>query len=100
MADEATAADEAPVAEDTAVEDTAVEAAVDAREGATATQPYGPGSKSPLKSGNAPKGFAIKGVEDSKTYYAEGSESYDQAVAGVWFETDEAAEAAGFSRAG
>jgi small subunit ribosomal protein S2 len=70
-----------------------------AAEGATATQPYGPGSKAPLKSGKAPKGFAIKGTEGSKTYYAEDSESYGQVVADVWFETDAAAEAAGFTKA-
>jgi large subunit ribosomal protein L4 len=73
---------------------------VETPEGATATQPYGPGSKAPLKSGNAPKGFAIKGSEESKQYHADGSEGYEQVVADVWFETAEAAEAAGFSPAG
>jgi len=96
-----TPAVEAPAADEAAAEEApVVEAAGDAPEGATATQPYGPGSKSPLKSGNAPKGYAIKGVEGSKTYHAEGSESYEQTVADVWFETEEAAQAAGFSLAG
>src|SRR5690606_35388861 len=35
--------------------------AVEAPKGATKTQPYGPGSKAPLASGNAPKGHEIKG---------------------------------------
>ncbi len=75
-------------------------AAEEAPEGATATQPYGPGSKAALKSGNAPKGFSIKGDETSKTYHTEASESYEQTVAEVWFDTEESAEAAGFTRAG
>ncbi len=97
---ETPATDEAPVVEALAAEEApVVEAAADAHEGATATQPYGPGSKSPLKSGNAPKGFAIKATEDSKTYHTEGGDSYEQTVAEVWFETEEAAEAAGFTKA-
>jgi small subunit ribosomal protein S2 len=84
---------EAPAAE------TPAATGAEAIEGATATQPYGPGSKAPLKSGNAPKGFAIKGTEDSKTYHTEDSESYGPVVADVWFETDAAAEAAGFTKA-
>jgi small subunit ribosomal protein S2 len=82
---------EAPAADDVP--------APEAPEGATATQPYGPGSKAPLKSGNAPKGFAIKAIEGSKTYVTEASESYEQTVAEVWFETEEAAQAAGFRQA-
>jgi small subunit ribosomal protein S2 len=95
---EAAPAEAAPAEAPTdAAEAPAAEA--EAIEGATATQPYGPGSKAPLKSGNAPKGFAIKGTEDSKTYLTEDSESYGQVVADVWFETDAAAEAAGFTKA-
>jgi small subunit ribosomal protein S2 len=89
----------APAADAPAAEATA-DAADDAPAGATATQPYGPGSKAPLKSGNAPKGFAIKGNEDSKKYHTEESQWYEQTVAEVWFETAEAAEAAGFTKAG
>ena len=109
VAEAPTAADaavEAPTAEAPAAAETAeaapevTEAATEAPEGATATQPYGPGSKAPLKSGNAPKGFAIKGSEASKQFHAEDSADYEQTVADVWFETVEAAEAAGFSRAG
>jgi len=69
----------------------------DAVEGATKTQPYGPGSKAPLKSGNAPKGFDIKGNADSMKYHTTDSRWYEQTVAEVWFDTAESAEAAGFT---
>jgi small subunit ribosomal protein S2 len=95
-----TTTEAAPAKEAAVVEAPAAEVAAQAPEGATATQPYGPGSKAPLKSGNAPKGFAIKAIEDSKTYVTEGSESYETTVANVWFETEEVAQAAGFSPAG
>lgn len=69
-------------------------------EGATKTQPYGPGSKAPLKSGNAPKGHDIKGNADSMKYHTPDSPWYDQTVAEVWFDTEETAQAAGFEKAG
>ncbi len=72
----------------------------DAKAGATKTQPYGPGSKAPLASGNAPKGHEIKGNEDSMKYHVPGSQWYDQTVAEVWFDTAETAAAAGFVPAG
>jgi large subunit ribosomal protein L4 len=76
-------------------------AATDApAEGATKTQPYGPGSKAPLKSGNAPKGFDVKGNEDSMKYHLPDGQWYDATVAEVWFDTAESAEAAGFTQAG
>ena len=72
----------------------------DAKSGATATQPYGPGSKAPLKSGNAPKGHEIKGNEDSMKYHEPDGQWYDATVAEVWFDSAETAEAAGFTKAG
>ncbi len=69
-------------------------------EGATKTQPYGPGSKAPLKSGNAPKGHEIKGNVDSMKFHTPDSAWYDQTVAEVWFDTEETAQAAGFEKAG
>lgn len=69
-------------------------------EGATATQPYGPGSKAPLKSGNAPKGHEIKGNEDSMKYHEPDGQWYESTVAEVWFDSAETAEAAGFTKAG
>jgi large subunit ribosomal protein L4 len=87
----------APAAEPVSVAD--VEAAAPAT-GATKTQPYGPGSKAPLKSGNAPKGFEIKGNEDSMKYHTPDGQWYAQTVAEVWFDSVETAEAAGFTAAG
>ena len=69
-------------------------------EGATKTQPYGPGSKAPLKSGNAPKGHEIKGNADSMKFHTPDSPWYDQTEAEVWFDTEATAEAAGFTKAG
>jgi large subunit ribosomal protein L4 len=78
--------------------------AADAGEGstvpanATATQPYGPGSKAPLKSGNAPKGHELKGAEGN--YYTDADAGFADVVAEVWFDSAETAEAAGFTKAG
>ncbi len=68
-------------------------------EGATKTQPYGPGSKAPLKSGNAPKGHDIKGNVDSMKYHTPQSPWYEQTVAEVWFDSEESAQNAGFANA-
>jgi large subunit ribosomal protein L4 len=58
------------------------------------------GAKAPLKSGNAPKGYEIKGNADSGLYHEPGGQWYDATEAEFWFKTAEAAEAAGFTRAG
>jgi large subunit ribosomal protein L17 len=64
----------------------------------TADAPYGEGSHAVLEDVNeAPEGFPIKGNEDSMLYHRPGTRFYDNTVAEVWFATDEAAEAAGFS---
>lgn len=57
---------------------------------------YGAGSRDPLEDGSAPEGFAIKGNLTSRKYHTPDSPYYDVTVAGVWFATPEAAEAAGF----
>ena len=94
-AKKAAAAEKAPAAAEV------VEApAADAKAAGTATQPYGPGSKAPLKSGNAPKGHEIKGNEDSMKYHEPDGQWYDATVAEVWFDSAETAEAAGFTKAG
>ncbi|TCI96446.1 50S ribosomal protein L4 [Aeromicrobium sp. IC_218] len=69
-----------------------------ATEGATKTQPYGPGSKAPLKSGNAPKGHEVKGAAGS--YYTADDAGYADAEAEVWFDSAETAQAAGFTAGG
>jgi large subunit ribosomal protein L4 len=58
------------------------------------------GAKAPLKSGNAPKGYEIKGNADSGLYHAPGGQWYDATEAEFWFRTAEDAEAAGFVEAG
>ena len=99
----ATASDEATPAtapEPAAAEAAAKEPAVKAPEGASASAPFGPGSKAPLKRGKAPKGHAIKGNADSGLFHTEDSPAYEQTDAEVWFDTVEHAEAAGFKDAG
>jgi large subunit ribosomal protein L17 len=65
-----------------------------------AAAPYGAGSADPLEDGSAPEGFTIKGNKDSMQYHTPESQWYEQTVAEVWFDSVEAAEAAGFSAPG
>jgi large subunit ribosomal protein L4 len=58
------------------------------------------GAKAPLKSGNAPKGYEVKGNADSGKYHRPGGQWYDATEAEFWFKTAEDAEAAGFVEAG
>jgi large subunit ribosomal protein L4 len=58
------------------------------------------GAKAPLKSGGAPKGFEVKGNADSGLYHEPGGQWYDATDAEFYFKSAEAAEAAGFKRAG
>ena len=61
--------------------------------------PYGEGSHAPLDDPDeAPAGFEIKGNADSMLYHVPGSAFYDRTVPEVWFASEEAAEAAGFSK--
>lgn len=83
------AAETAEQAADAAVEESA----------STEEAPYGAGSHAPLDDPNeAPAGFEIKGNADSMLYHVPGSAFYDRTVAEVWFASEEAAEAAGFSK--
>ena len=67
---------------------------------AFADEPVPEGAKAPLKSGNAPKGYDIKGNADSGLYHEPDGQWYDATVAEFWFKSAEDAEAAGFKRAG
>ncbi|HEY2877095.1 50S ribosomal protein L4 [Nocardioides sp.] len=58
------------------------------------------GAKAPLKSGGAPKGYEVKGNADSGLYHEPDGQWYEQTEAEFYFRTAEAAEAAGFTRAG
>lgn len=48
---------------------------------------------------NPPEGFTIKGNERSKKFHLAGSGGYERTIAEVWFNSEEAAEAAGFTKA-
>ncbi|NLE98533.1 MAG: hypothetical protein GX596_11195 [Propionibacterium sp.] len=66
---------------------------------ADATDPanrYGEGS---FVGENPPEGFTIKGNERSMKFHVPGTGGYDRTIAEVWFTTEEAAEAAGFTKA-
>ncbi|HUR73344.1 MAG TPA: 50S ribosomal protein L17 [Sporichthya sp.] len=58
--------------------------------------PYGENSAAATEDNEPPRGFPVKGNEDSKKYHTPDSPWYGQTVAEVWFTTAEAAEAAGF----
>ncbi len=58
--------------------------------------PYGEDSAAATADNEPPRGFPVKGNEDSKKYHTPDSPWYGQTVAEVWFATAEAAEAAGF----
>ena len=57
------------------------------------------GSHAPLAGGGAPAGFVIKGNVDSMRYHRPDSRSYGATVAEIWFDSDDNAEAAGFTLA-
>jgi len=61
-----------------------------------ADEPYGQGSAAPAADGSGPADFTVKGDAETMTYYEETSQGYDEARAGVWFESAAHAEAAGF----
>jgi large subunit ribosomal protein L17 len=56
------------------------------------------GSAQPTADGEAPAGYDIKGNKNSMLYHTPGSRFYKQTVAEVWFDSEESAEAAGFSK--
>ena len=59
------------------------------------------GSSVPLEDASvAPEGFPIKGNEDSMKYHTPDSQWFEQTIAEVWFDTEESAIAAGFTKAG
>lgn len=60
--------------------------------------PYGAGSHAPLDDDTEPEGFPIKGNDGSKLYHEPGTRFYGTTKAEVWFASEAAAEAAGFSK--
>lgn len=63
---------------------------------ARAEQEYGEGAYIGTE---PPEGFAIKGNERSMKYHVPEAAGYDRTNADVWFNSEEAAQAAGFTRA-
>jgi large subunit ribosomal protein L17 len=104
--------EEVPTGDDTQVDETTEAASLVSSdtEAAVAQEPqdapaategeYGADSAAPNEDGSAPVGFDIKGNKDSMRYHEPDGQWYDQTIAEVWFNTPEAAEAAGFTRAG
>jgi large subunit ribosomal protein L17 len=87
-------------AEDTAA-DTAEEAAEESQAARFAELELGDDVAEALEDGSAPsEEFTIKGNKDSGKYHTPDSQWYDATVAEVWFKTEEAAENAGFVKAG
>jgi hypothetical protein len=60
--------------------------------------PYGVGSAKPGVGGSGPEGWTIKGNEDSMLYHTPESPSYKQTIAEVWFNDEDVATKAGFTR--
>lgn len=63
---------------------------------AAGTNPYGEGAYTGIE---PPEGFIIKGNERSKKYHVPESGGYERTIADVWFNSEDAAQAAGFSKA-
>ncbi|MFK8024192.1 MAG: 50S ribosomal protein L4 [Ilumatobacter sp.] len=61
--------------------------------------PHGAGSHAPLDDpAEMPEGYPIKGNADSMLYHLPETSFYNRTVAEVWFDTEESAKAAGFTR--
>jgi len=58
--------------------------------------PYGPGS---YVGDEPPAGYEIKGNDRSLKYHVPGMAAYERTIAEVWFDSEDAAQAAGFTRA-
>jgi large subunit ribosomal protein L17 len=86
-------------AEETAAEETAAEESA-AAEVAVVEGEFGEGSAAPLEDGSAPEGYDIKGNKDSMKYHTPDGQWYEQTVAEVWFNNEDAAQKAGFEKAG
>lgn len=81
----------APAPHVTFVTESDVEAAPAAEEST-----YGEGS---YVGSEPPEGFTIKGNERSKKFHLPGTGGYERTIAEVWFNSEKAAEAAGFTKA-
>ena len=85
-----------PVAGDAADVDAEAPASTEADADPFVASPHGDGS---YVGSEPPEGFVIKGNERSMKYHVEGKAGYERTIADVWFNSEEAAEAAGFTKA-
>ena len=101
---------EEPVVEEPVVEERVVEepeepevdepVVVEPEEPAIGVDPseYGAGSALPGPGGSGPRGWAVKGNADSMLFYTAEAPGFARSAADVWFESEDAASAAGFTR--
>jgi hypothetical protein len=59
---------------------------------------YGEGTAQSGRRGVGPEGWTVKGNADSMLFYTDDAPNYRRASADVWFESEEAAAKAGFTR--
>ena len=59
---------------------------------------YGTGSAVSRRGAAGPEGWTVKGNADSLLFYTEDAPGYGRAAADVWFDSEDAATAAGFTR--
>ena len=78
--------------------DAAGDADADGVSDAVDPSPHGAGSHAPIDGDAMPEGYPIKGNADSMLYHLPDTSFYNRTVAEVWFDTEESAKAAGFSR--
>lgn len=94
---ESPATKEAPEAEEASEEAApAPESSEDDDAAPLADSPYGEGSYAGTE---PPEGFVIKGNERSMKFHVKGNGGYERTIPDVWFNSEEAAEAAGFTKA-
>jgi hypothetical protein len=90
-------ATEEPVAQEPDSEEPATE---EPEAPATGVDPseYGAGSAPPGPGGTGPRGWTVKGNADSMLFYTAEAPGFARSAADVWFESEDAASAAGFTR--
>jgi large subunit ribosomal protein L22 len=86
--------------DDAATEYAAGDADSDGEANAVDASPHGEGSHAPLDDDEMPEGFPIKGNAQSMLFHTPDSRYYGATKAEVWFDTEESAIAAGFSKPG
>ena len=97
-ADKPAAAPAAAGDAEAAAEYAAGDADSDGEANAVDASPHGEGSHAPIEGDEMPEGFPIKGNADSMLYHLPDTSFYNRTVAEVWFATEDAAKAAGFTR--